>query len=1013
MIVKKLDLFLIMMLFSRTNPRSKKRGRAPHPSKTGSGVGGEAKSSASRGSRGSSGSKKSSPLTLSLPPNLKRHSSGDSCSCSSTTSLSSRTASTATASTVTENRKKTSTNTMVTTLDTSATQKKREGSNSKNCDFSPRAKPTGGNSNKGPALTLDHYLALNKSQTHNLPSPLSSPSPSYSLHSQSSDESHGSSISSWQRHQPINTSHATHATSARGDPISRLENEVTKISAALKTYKKYTPEWFVLDTKLSAAKEELDAVKEDRDLDFLDMDDSTQDNEVGIPNTVLVRSEEHEEQKQKLSQEDSSNANVEITPVAKLSARQQEYQKAVQKLNKVDKFSDEWFLLQEQVIELRTKVMEEAVNNATQPSESSEELNSCMLPSFTDAEQGDSSAYLVPLQIARALSDTRPKQSLDAYPAPYHERSSSLPSDASLFNPSRRSMSPPLLMRYSPPSSPLVSRNLFPSSASINSSLYSHTDDDECDEGSRLFSLIPSEDSQLCKLKVEYSEACLKLETLPQFSKKWFDLKTKIVHLEEQIENQDNGSVSGLSHFSYGGVADRSSSAWSEEDDEIMSFASDLELCMIGEALKQGNCIISSFDDAELISPIGDDDYCDESELLTLKKCELPDFADGESDEMRKNASCALIQGQWRKYKLLKERLSNAIKIQSFVRCKIQLSNYKERKRQYIAQVAAKYQRIMHSAACIQTAWRRAHARDQECKARTVLASIKSSESAVRIQSTVRGSNQRKKFARIRNAIISIQSCARMKQQQKNMRILTNAVLIQSVTRRWMAQRHIHEEEVALSRAILQDQDTFHSKSILELGESFIQNSSDSCSKSSPARPSIEVIQRHHRALSLRRNQLLKFSDEWFRTTEILQGLEHELGIRERDDVQDVSDELISFTDSRHDDELSGSIPSMREGSSPTAVAQTNSLQSSPRGSLSSSGWTNFSSNGFTSASPTSANSADEENLKRLGKECLRLTCELEGYPRFSDEWFQCKVELKSVTEELEFLYCHRQTNKM
>ena len=1002
------------MLFSRTNPRSKKRGRAAQPSKTGSGVERDAKSSASRGSRGSSGSNKSSPLTLSLPPNIKRHSSGDSSSCSSTASLSSRTASTATASTVTENTKNIAANAGAMALDIPANQRKREGNNTKNRQAKSGLKSTGSTSNKGPALTLDHYLALNNSQTHDLPSPLSSPSPSYSLHSQSSDESHDSSISSWQRHQPVSTSHASNANSVRGDPISRLENEVTKLSAALKKYKKYTPEWFVLDTKLSAAKEELDAVREDRDLDFLDMDDPTQDSEVGIPETVLVRSEELEEQMQKERVAESNDASRETTPVAKLSARQQEYQEAVQKLNKVDKFSDEWFLLQEQVIELRTKVMEEAVTNATQPSESYKEMDS----SIADTEQEDTSAYLVPLPIARALSDTRPKQSLNVYPAPYHERSSSLPSDASLFGPNRRSMSPPILMRYSPPSSPLVSRNLFPSSASINSSLYSQTDDDEGDEGSRLFSSIPHEDDQLAKLRGEHSEACLKLDTLPQFSKKWFDLKTKIVQLEEQIENLDNGSVGGLSHFSYGGVADKSSSAWSEEDDEIMSFASDLELCMIGEALKQGNCMISSFDDAELISPIGDDDYCDEGDLLVLEHCELPDFAMVESDERQKNVCAALIQNHWRKHKVSNVCWSSAIKIQSFVRCKIQLSHYKEHKRQYISQVAAKYQRVMHSAVCIQTAWRKAHQRREEYKARTVLASSQSSECAVRIQSTLRGSNQRKKYARIRNAVLCIQSFSRMKQQQKMLRKSANAILIQRVTRRWIVQKYLHEDEVAVSRSILQDQDSVHSKSIL--GESSIQNSPSSRSKSSPARPSIEVIQRHHRALSLRRNQVLKFSDEWFYTTELIQGLEHELGIREREQVQDASDEILSLEDSRHDDELSGSIPSMREDSSPSQVmrivhtteAQTSSHQSSPRGSLSSSGWTNFSSNEFTSASPTSGNSAEEENLKCLGKECLRLTRELEGLPRFSDEWFQCKVELKSVTEELEFLYSHRQANK-
>lgn len=261
----------------------------------------------------------------------------------------------------------------------------------------------------------------------------------------------------------------------------------------------------------------------------------------------------------------------------------------------------------------------------------------------------------------------------------------------------------------------------------------------------------------------------------------------------------------------------------------------------------------------------------------------------------------------------------------------------------------------------------------------------------------------------VRKAIICIQSCVRMKQQQKNFGILANVILIQSVARGRLVRSRIHQDNVAASHSILQDQDSVHSKSIV--GESSFQNSPKSHSKSS-ARPSVENILSHHRALSMRRSQVPKFSDEWFYTTELLQGLEHELRIRERE-LHDVSDELLSHEDSRHDDDLSGSIPSMREASSPTGQvriaqsieAQSSSRQSSP--SATASGWTNFSSNDFATASSTSSNSAEEENFKRLGKECLRLTRELDELPRFSDEWFQCKVELKSVTEELEFLYAH------
>jgi hypothetical protein len=49
--------------------------------------------------------------------------------------------------------------------------------------------------------------------------------------------------------------------------------------------------------------------------------------------------------------------------------------------------------------------------------------------------------------------------------------------------------------------------------------------------------------------------------------------------------------------------------------------------------------------------------------------------------------------------------------------------------------------------------------------------------------------------------------------------------------------------------------------------------------------------------------------------------------------------------------------------------------------------------------------SDDENNLKRLSMMCLELSRRLEVLPRFCDEWFDLKGELKVVTEELEFEY--------
>ena len=769
-------------------------------------------------------------------------------------------------------------------------------------------------------LKLDHYLALNN-PLYNASSSISS--------SRSSDESHDSSISSWQRHQLTGTTAAT-----RGDPLSHLENEVAKLSAAIKRHRKYTPEWFVIDTKLSAAKEELDAVKEDRDLDFLDMNDplpregqdesNNIDGILGIPETVMIRSEKKR-----------NNNDVEMYD--ETSTTQREYELAVQQLHKIDKFSDEWFLLQEQVIKLRTNLMDEAATNTTQSeAETFKEKDSSYSVSDDGRDNEEAPVYLMPEPFVRALSDTKPKQ--EFRPAPYHERSFSLPSD-SLFVTSRSISPPPML--YSPPSSPLTTRNLFENSANINSSYYSHNEDDE----ERLIST--EEDEHLVTLRSEYSEACVKLDATPQFSKEWFDLKTKTANLEEQIENCENGSVGGSSRLSYG-IADRS--MMSEEDEDIMSFASDLELCMIGEALKQGNCLISSFDDDAIISPIGNDEYCDDNvDDLALDKFQFPDLESSDKDA-KENMSATSPQTQCRKHhssKAYSSFASNAVKLQAFIRGKALHIKHKQQKKQ-----------------------------------------LKMSSNIVSIQSVWRGNSQRKKFLQTRNAAISIQSFVRMKQQKKNYRMLRNTILIQSVVRGWIARNRIHQTKRCVSRSIPQDQDSFH-----------IRSTGQYHSNSSAAMPSIEVLQSHYRVLAMRRSQMPKFTDEWFYITELLQGVEHELRIQEREQSQNTSDEVMSMEDSRCEDDLSTSIPSIEESTSPYGQSSRDS-------------WADLSSNHIASSSSKNIIRMEEESLRCAGKECLRLTRKLGELPRFSDEWFQCKVELKLVTDELEVMYSYLEISK-
>lgn len=261
--------------------------------------------------------------------------------------------------------------------------------------------------------------------------------------------------------------------------------------------------------------------------------------------------------------------------------------------------------------------------------------------------------------------------------------------------------------------------------------------------------------------------------------------------------------------------------------------------------------------------------------------------------------------------------------------------------------------------------------------------------------------------------VVFVQSLARrIHQRRRYGRILASVLLVQQIAHGWLVRRQVKS---SVSPSAPDAQDPVETKSVTG---GCTQNLPNNPSKPTTQRASVEVIRSHHRALTLRRTQIPKFSDEWFYTTELLQGLEDELLLREREE-----ESLEDTFDSRHDG------PSVRDGAySPGHVTRTVqsidtqtssrqlSLESSPisrhsSGANHSPGWVSFSSNNFP-PSPNSAPTKDEETLKRLGLECVRLSRQLEELPRFSDEWFQTKVELEAVTDELEFLYSQLEINE-
>ena len=125
-------------------------------------------------------------------------------------------------------------------------------------------------------------------------------------------------------------------------------------------------------------------------------------------------------------------------------------------------------------------------------------------------------------------------------------------------------------------------------------------------------------------LRAELASTTERLARLPEFSKEWFDIKTMLVGLHDQIvrlEKSDGGAVGscgggdpdGGGGGSQGGDSgshatttknDQSytsgwSSVWSESEDEIWSHADDLECVMVSEALKYQHSLIydDSFDE--------------------------------------------------------------------------------------------------------------------------------------------------------------------------------------------------------------------------------------------------------------------------------------------------------------------------------------------------------------------------------------------------------------------------------
>lgn len=333
--------------------------------------------------------------------------------------------------------------------------------------------------------------------------------------------------------------------------IYRLENECYKLRMSMARVRKATQEWFFLETKLKNATDELDAAKEDRDL-MLAGNDMSFRIEVDAETNINSSCPSSAALMPLLCSPTKTDAQIKREKI------ESDLLQIEGQLDSHPKFSQEWFKLKEELVELRIKLDEgdtkgkpsDIINNDSKATE--EEI-------ITQSEKKQNKENDT---FNEDMSDTEVQVEL---PPQFHFRPISPPP-----SPSSPSSSSENLSRIVQPS---------PGKRLINN--YYSFDDDDSDS-------IDQEQKKL--LKSQHAVACEDLDKSLQFSQEWFTAKIKTVQLEEKLEELENkngscgGSILSLTN-------------WSENEEEVeaISCADELECAMVVEALKQGCCISPSF----------------------------------------------------------------------------------------------------------------------------------------------------------------------------------------------------------------------------------------------------------------------------------------------------------------------------------------------------------------------------------------------------------------------------------
>jgi len=564
------------------------------------------------------------------------------------------------------------------------------------------------------------------------------------------------------------------------ETINHLENECLKLTFEMNKIRKYTQEWFILETKLNNATEELDAAREDRDLHFgsssLEQQPMADDNllpvssvvtpEEGednisvcceevkpsaIPNTLLLPNDAFtvggEESPSSslvypvVSEQDGSyDCNVNGNTAISLGL---ERQRIESELASLLKFSPQWFQLKEELVEVCIALEDAAEEEGEIDKQPTYEIAIVQTNSTSINSRG---AY-------QGLPPISPSS-----PSKQHRRFPSSPPLSPITRGSLSQVSSPngrgsrLSSPYHSVTSNSQGHSRSSSFSSFNnnnpSTIYCHFFNDQEDCG---------EQQDIKRLEGEHAQTEERLNALPQFSKEWFDVKTRLVGLSDQILKRQEE----LRDCSFSSSSDSQtlrnqsgwSSTWSDSESEVMSFASDLELCMVGEALGQ----YTKYDDG-----------LDEDEELLLDWESSPSIKTEKQDH-KESTAAVKIQSLFRGkvvHRQYMKACEKSIIIQAFIRSRLARSNYC---------------RMISSIICIQSVWRQlSHAKEAAllldgCE--HVIRQLTYLTSAVKIQRALRRHRKQIEVAKL------LDNCEKVLLQLKKLEAVT---VIQSYTRRWL-----------------------------------------------------------------------------------------------------------------------------------------------------------------------------------------------------------------------------------